>query len=386
MNISNQNSSKIPLAVEVDGNVVTDLNIVMEKWRNDFSHLFSNHDSPNFDSDHLDFIEERLRDIDTVRNVLPQNHDHIHHSLNTPLTNKEVEDAVMGLKNHKATGPDGIPAECLKNKTVIALLFKIYSFCFENGVIPESWLQGIINPIYKAGSVNDPLNYRGITLINVIGKCYSIILNKRLCKWLDENNVLNDEQNGFRRARSCLDHMYVLYTVTKNRILLKRCTFACFIDAKKAFDRVPHNCLWYKLHNIGIQGKIMSAIKAMYNAEILSCSVRVNEFITDKFPIKSGVKQGDPMSPTLFSIYVNDLISEINNANMGVKCGNTMLSCLFYADDIVMLSESPQGLQAQLDILNSWCRKWRMEINQDKTKIVHFRPKSIHGFECEQKI
>ena len=82
------------------------------------------------------------------------------------------------------------------------------------------------------------------------------MLNNRLLAWAEESNVLNDEQNGFRKLRSCIDHMYVLYTTVKNRLLHNNETFACFIDAKKTFDKVDRDCMWYKLYNIGVKGNV----------------------------------------------------------------------------------------------------------------------------------
>ncbi len=388
LSIGSERSNKIPLAVEIDGEVVSDLNVVMEKWRADFSSLFSapnSPNSPNFDTHNLKMVEDRLKQIDTLRNTLTPSNEPDNHPLNVPLTYMEVEKAINKLKNNKATGSDGIPAECLKNKTVIDILFKIYAHCFNTGTVPDIWLQGVINPIFKAGSKYEPLNYRGITLINVICKCYSNILNKRLCDWLENNDLLNDEQNGFRQARSCLDHMYVLYTIVKNRLLLKCSTFTCFIDAKKAFDRVSHPCLWFKLVNIGINGKMLGAIRSLYDTKHLNCSVCIDKYVTKSFPVECGVKQGDPMSPTLFAIYVNDLIVDLNAVNQGVRCGNNSVSCLFYADDIVIMSETASGLQTQLNVVSNWCNKWRMELNQQKTNVIHFHPKSISRTNCNFK-
>ena len=168
--------------------------------------------------------------------------------------------------------------------------------------------------------------------------------------------------------------------------MLKRSTYTCFIDAKKVFDRVNHSCLWYKLYNYGIQGKMLSAIQSLYTkGKMMSC-VRINNMITDYFDVTCSVKQGDPVSPTLFALYVNDLIDVLNDNDKGVNCGNRSVSALFYADDIVVMSESAQGLQCQLDIISDWCNKWRMELNQSKTKVIHFRPRSVpetrHNFKC----
>ena len=373
------------MKIKVGDETVTDIDQVMEKWKSDFSSLFASPHLPHYDDEHLAMVEIRLEQIKELQSVLPHA-EMADESFNRPISREEVEKSVFNLKDNRSTGLDSIPAECLKNRPVIDILHKIYSYCFENSVVPENWLHGIISPIYKQGDTHEPLNYRGITLINVIGKCYSFILNRRLTTWIEENGVLNDEQNGFRRARSCLDHMYVLYSIVKNRILTKRSTFACFIDAKKAFDRVSHSCLWYKLYNAGVQGKIFLALQSLYKKGSLKSCVRINDLVTDDFNIDCSVRQGDPTSPTLFSLYVNDLIDELNASNNGVRCGDMSVAALFYADDVVVLSETAKGLQNQLDIVSQWCSKWRMEINQSKTKILHFRPKSVnltsYSFQC----
>ena len=107
----------------------------------------------------------------------------------------------------------------LKNKTVIDLLFIICNGCFELGRVPDQWTKGIINPIYKSGSDSrkNPLNYRGITLISVPSKIYCYVLNTRLSAWLNENNILCDEQNGFREKCSFREHMHALHSIINDR-------------------------------------------------------------------------------------------------------------------------------------------------------------------------
>ena len=200
--------------------------------------------------------------------------------------------------------------------------------------------------------------------------------------------MLHDGQNGFRKGRSCLDHVYTLYTIVNNRKAQNRDTFVCFVDTKKVFDTVNRNCLWFKLMSIGIRGKILDAIQSLYNS--MSCSVKVNNFQTDWFNVTQGVKQGCVISPTLFSIYVNDLAQEIENLNCGVSLVKSLhVSVLFYADDIAILSETEDSMQIMLDKLNDWCDKWRITINESKTKVLHFRTKSrsitMFHFKCGDK-
>ena len=119
-------------------------------------------------------------------------------------------------------------------------------------------------------------------------------------------------------------------------------------------------------------------IKTMY-ANVQS-AVRLHglgAILTDWFSVHSGVRQGDNLAPTLFAMYINDFVLTINELHKGISIGDRDVSCLLYADDIVLLTETPVDLQVQLDAVNNWCRKWRLKINVTKTKIMHFRKNSI---------
>ena len=122
-------------------------------------------------------------------------------SLNCRITMKEIENVIKKSKNGKACGSDRIHAKVLNNKHTVAILYKLFIFCFLHGAVPRIWMKGIIHPIFKGGDMYDPLNYREKTLVNVTCKIYSAVLNNRLLAWAEESNVLNDEQNGFRKLR-----------------------------------------------------------------------------------------------------------------------------------------------------------------------------------------
>ena len=112
--------------------------------------------------------------------------------------------------------------------------------------------------------------------------------------------------------------------------------------------RRKQNCLWYKLLKAGIHGKVLSAIQSLYDS--VSCCVKVNNYLTDWFDVKQGVKQGCILSPNLFSIYVNDLANDIKNLNCGIDIDAINISILLYADDIVLIAESENKLQRMLTV------------------------------------
>ena len=198
----------------------------------------------------------------------------------------------------------------------------------------------------------------------------------------ETNNILAEEQNGFRAGRSCIDHLFVMCTVLRNRKALGKETFLCFIDYQKAFDSVDRNLLLFKLHNIGVTGFMYKAISSLYSNP--RSRIILQDYNTDYFDCPIGVKQGDCLSPTLFSIFINDLSFEIKNSNIGINidiediAGNidiAVLNILLYADDIVLFAENEEDLQSLLYIVQVWCEKWRLQINLAKTNILHVRTK-----------
>ncbi len=129
--------------------------------------------------------------------------------------------------------------------------------------------------------------------------------------------------------------------------------------------------MFYRLLQYNIDGKVYNSMKSLYRNTILC--IRINGYCSLWFRVNSWVRQNDPLSPSLFSLFINDLIKDIKCSNLGVSIGNDTVSILAYADDIFLLAESEAELQRQLDILYEWCGKWEMQVNDSKTNIVHFR-------------
>ena len=130
----------------------------------------------------------------------------------------------------------------------------------------------------------------------------------------------------------------------------------------------------YKLLLNNIDDRIYNSIKSIYTETV--AAVRVNQKMTDWFYCHSGVKQGDNCSPTLFSIFVGDFVREMNDLGLEITINDAKVSVLLYADDIcLILAYNDQDLQRVLDTLPyyNWCKRWRVLINTEKLKVVHFR-------------
>ena len=166
-----------------------------------------------------------------------------------------------------------------------------------------------------------------------------------------------------------------LYSVINKRKLQKQSTYVCCVDAKKAFDTVQRDCLWYKRISLGIEGKILNAVQSLYTE--VQCVVKVNDHLTPTIDVSQGVKQGCKLSPILFSFYINDLAIDTKQMNLGINIDEEQLSILLYADDIVLIAPDADSLQLILNKLHDWCSKWRLSVNSNKTKSVHFRPMSV---------
>ncbi|XP_053381944.1 uncharacterized protein LOC128549356 [Mercenaria mercenaria] len=354
--------------IDDNGNVVRNEREVLDKWKRDFENLYNGTDNSEFDrlsvhyhqsKVHKLLIENNMNDPLYTSNIL----------LNGNITFEEISKLVMNAKSRSACGFDEIPYFVLKCPPVIAILKELFQLIFDTGIIPTIWRKSIICPILKDASSDKrvPMNYRGISLLSCVSKLYTGFINKRLCPYLDENEILEDEQNEFRRNRSCEDHVFTLNGIIRNNSTV----FTAFIDLRKCFDFIDIDMMLYKLLLNGIDGKLYTSIRNIYQQS--SACVRVNNKLTDWCTCTTGVKQGDSASPAIISIFANDLVKEVNELGLGFDLDGRKLSTLLYADDIVCIAKTEEDLQRILDKLRDLCRRWRVLINTDKSKCIHFR-------------
>ena len=366
--------TKIPEIVRI-GDILSDEPlIVLEEWKDTFSNLF-NRMSDNYDQN---FYHNALNYVERYEeNAINIGERSERSKLDENITYEETVSVITKLKLKKSVGIDYIPNEIIKQPGLHKILHRLFDTVFATGLLPNIWAKAIVNPIPK-GSDKDPyipINYRGISLLSCVSKTYTSLLNKRLISYCNEKNILVDEQNGFRKGRSCSDHLFSLTSIIRNRFSLKQSTYCAFIDMEKAFDFVDRKLLLFRLLLYGIDGQMYRSIKSLYNATI-SC-VKLNDLFTDWFNCSSGVRQGDSLSPTLFALFINGLADGIKHLDKGVNVNNRNVSLLLYADDIVLISDKESKLQDMLNYMHDWCYQWKLKLNTDKSKVMHFRPKNI---------
>ena len=240
LGIGEKRVNKIPMEVlRDDGTARKDTATVFSKWKTDFHDLL-NPAGVNINIDHHNMTHIPQAVIDP--------------GLNVPITHAEITRALDSAKSGKAPGFDGIHVECLRNSVSVDYLIALFNKCFETGVVPTQWKYGIITPIQKAGMSDKrcPLNYRGITITSSVYKLFCYILSGRIQHWVGVNNLLSDEQNGFRPNRSCMDHVVSLNLVVQSHIKHRKDLYCTFIDFSKAFDRIDRSALWAKLSHMGL--------------------------------------------------------------------------------------------------------------------------------------
>ena len=290
--------------------------------------------------------------------------------LDSPFELRELKIVLNHAKLNKAPGEDRISYEFYKFSTsdFQEELLKIYNFIFLNEDIPLSFKSSIIIPLFKKGDVNVASNYRGLSLLNSIYKIFTGLILNRLNSWVDCHNILNEYQAGFRRGYSTIDHLFTLSSIVHMNFSASSKTYAFFVDFSAAFDMIPRNSLFYKLCSLGLSRKIISLLQKLY--ENTTSKVWDGNKLSDTFEVTQGVKQGCLLSPLLFSLYLNDLHNFLPG---GLTISNSTVKVLMYADDIVLLADSPAVLQLMIDSLHKYCLQWCLKLNLNKSKIVVFR-------------
>ena len=285
---------------------------------------------------------------------------------------EELKTTLKIAKDGKSFGPDVTIMEYIKYapdnvlKTLLVLLNAIYC----HSKYPSQWTTNYLKVIYKKGETEDPNNYRGLAIGSCIAKLYSSILLGRLEKFAIRNKIIPPQQIGFRRGFRTADHVYLLKTLISKTFCEKGKLYAAFIDFKKAYDTVNRAKLLNKLQEIGVSGTFLRNIQALYSKT--EYKIKLKNKVLEAISSNLGLKQGCPLSPLLFNIYISDLGSYLSTSDSDPKLHGTYISHFLYADDLVLVATSKEGLQKKLDGLSKFANDKDLTVNQKKSQIIIF--------------
>ncbi len=290
---------------------------------------------------------------------------------NSPITMIEIETHLQKLKLRKAAGADRLSGEFLKyiSDDIVPTLFAIYNCILDKGEWPTKWAEGIITPIHKKGSVNVADNYRKITVIPVLGIVLESILNARLIfrnVTLEMDNLL---QCGFKANARTSDNLFILQSLVNRQKFKNKPLYVCFVDFTKALEYVNRYALYYKLMKRGLKGKMLNLVCDMHKKA--KCRVKWKGKLDEQIDSKYGVLQGGMMSPKLFSGFLTDLNLYLEK-ECGILIDGDILAYILYADDLILCSDSPEGLQKLIDGLFEFCKKWHLIVSLEKTNVLIF--------------
>lgn len=232
--------------------------------------------------------------------IIPENDDRVE------INETEVVEVIQKLRNRKSPGEDGITNEMIKyggpklwQETTV-----LKKQIFNSSKITEDWKTNITIPILKKGERGHPKNYRGINLLTTYLKLTTAILAKKLTNTV----TLEDEQQGFRRGRSCTDAIFVIRQLTEKALEFNRPIYFCFIDIERAFDKIRLKHVLNILRDLGVPSGMLSLIQDIHTHNY--ARIKIQRKLEGKIPVNQGIRHGDSLSPLLFNIVMNEIIKK----------------------------------------------------------------------------
>ena len=285
----------------------------------------------------------------------------------------DVEQAIKTLDVNSSMGFDGIHPRLLVRCAAEFShpLSKIFNESLRAGILPIEWLSSQVTPIFKKGPRLDPLNYRPVSITSVPCKTLEKVIASHMRTYLEENNLLSENQFGFRSKHSTTDQLLLCYNDITREVDQGKMTDMIFFDFSKAFDKVCHSILIGKLRDLGFSPQLTRWIQQFLTARRMQ--VRVHGAESTWCSVSSGVPQGSVLGPILFLIYVNHVVQNLSSKYK------------IFADDIKLyVSSTSRGpseriaeLQQDINMLVRTGESWGLMMNVTKCVCLRFGPRSL---------
>lgn len=331
---------------ERDGTITKDRERILERAKEFYEELYSTTRNGPIDTS---FLTPRLQDVPAI-------------------TKAEVEHAICQMKKGKAPGEDDVPIDLLKDagESVLEALSNLYTACLTQEDIPSTWANAVVILLHKKGDQKDLANYRPISLLCSMYKIFTKIICTRITKTLDENQPR--EQAGFRRGFSTTDHLQAINQLIEKMHEYNRPLCVAFIDYEKAFDSVELPSVMKALQDQGIEQNYINVMWNIYKKS--TTSLRLHRE-SERFHIQRGVRQGDTISPKLFTACLQEIFRTLDWEEKGININGEYLSNLRFADDIILVAETAEELQSMIEGLHKASLNVGLKMNKKKTQVMY---------------
>lgn len=337
-----------------------------------------------------DILNDQFRSVYTKEdmNTMPDKGPSPHPSMpRITFRTPGISKLLHKLNPFKAAGPDSIPTHILKiaSDQIAPVLTKIFQQSYDSGILPNDWKDANIVPIFKKGDKQLPSNYRPVSLTSITCKVMEHIVHSNIMEHFDKNNILCDEQHGFRKKRSCESQLVTTIQGIASKLRTGRDQVdVILLDFAKAFDKVPHQRLLHKLNFYGVRDENLHWVESFLSSRKQRVLLDGKE--SSQAEVTSGVPQGTVNGPLYFLAFINDL----------PEC--TLTDTRLFADDGLLYREirtdrDAEALQKDLQSLEKWEDEWQMKFHPEKCQVIHictnasYRRKhkyTLHGHVLEE--
>ena len=278
------------------------------------------------------------------------------------VTEKDVRDQIQLLNVSKSYGPDGISPTIIKEggTILVKLLTKLFNLSLNKMKVPQLWKQANVIPIHKKDKKTSVSNYRPISLLSIVSKLFEKVIFKYVYNHFHDNFIISCYQSGFLPGKSTKTQLIEVYHHFCSAIDRHKEVRVVFLDISKAFDRVWHAGLLFKLQSAGISNNLLAWFKDYLTDR--QQRVVINGQSSDWANIKAGVPQGSVLGPLLFLLYINDISHVIQHCQIRLFADDT---CLFIEVD--NREDAADKINKDLQNLFEWSKEWLVNFSDAKT-------------------
>uniref|UniRef100_A0A3P8SZA0 Reverse transcriptase domain-containing protein n=1 Tax=Amphiprion percula TaxID=161767 RepID=A0A3P8SZA0_AMPPE len=360
LRLKKQQSSNIVHKLQCNNSIITRPDEISQEFAGFYKSMYSNTDTCTDDEELAKF----LNDIE-----LQELSESMAKELDEPIRESEIQQVISTLKNNKSPGPDGYINEFYKTfkETISPLLLKAYHYALQSGTMAPSWREATIVVIHKEGK--DPTkceSYRPISLLNTDLRILTAILARRVNRVITQ--IIHPDQTGFITGRNYGDNIRRLLNLVTHTGTQKKGAMILSLDAQKAFDRVSWKYLFQLLKRLKFGPSFIKWIQTLYSDP--QAAVKVNGFLSDRFALERGCRQGCSLSPLLFNICIEPLAQLIrDNINIkGLTINGELHKLSLYADDVLLyLTEPATTIPHLKDLISTYGFFSGYKVNVDKT-------------------